>query len=166
MNLLLHLLATVFSLQLPLYHTSARPSLWCHRPQTYLQELANAVRSLVMQFDARSEDDCDTQHFRGSLYGVTATVALHMKSRQAEVELRGLPIGGSLVGVGWLKDLDSEAGEVDLEEKFAAKLAWRMVSIQSAALDREANTVTVTVTLPLLGVQSLALKRVSSGRVE
>ena len=157
---LLNLLATVLSLQLPFHTTGGGPQ--CHRPQTHLQSLANAVRAFLMQFDARSEDECGTQHFRGSLYGVTATVALHLKSRRAEVELRGIPMGGSVAGVGWLKDLESEAGEVELEEVFAARLARRMVSIQSAALDREANSVTVNVTVPLFGEQSLELKRVNS----
>lgn len=160
MNLLNLLATVVWSLQLPPQPLGS--GLQCHRPQSYWKGLTHSIRAFVMQFDARGEDDCGTQHFRGSLYGVTATVSLHMKSRQAEVQLRGLPIGGSLTGIGRLKDLNGEEGEVELEEGFAAQLAWRMVSIQSAALDRVANTVTVTVTVPLFGAQSLELQRVSA----
>lgn len=165
MTPLVHLLAAALSLQLPaLRHVAGAPGpSRCHRPRGgYLRGLADSLRGLVMQLDPRESDACATRHFRGSLYGVTATVALHMRSRRADVELRGAPIGGALAGVGWLKDLESEAGEVELEEGFAARLAWRMVSIQTAALDRTADTVTVVVTVPFFGAQALTLERVSA----
>ena len=117
---------------------------------------------MVTQLNVESRDECATQHFSGSLFGVKASVALDVRTRRAYVELRGVPVGGSVAGVGWLKNIDSDDGEVELEKEFAAKLARRMVSIQSASLDREANTVTVRVTVPLFGAQALVLERVDS----
>ena len=127
--------------------------------------LATALSLQMQALRARDESAAQQQqqqHFRGSMYGVTATVALRMTTREAHVELRGLPLGGTLVGTGWLKNLDGEAGEVELEEAFAARLARRGVSIQAASLDRHANIATVHVTVPFLGAQKLALKRVYS----
>lgn len=133
----------------------------CGGARPFAARVGDSLRALVtMQLDAASGAADPTQHFRGSLYGVTATVALHMRTRRAEVELRGVPIGGALSGVGWLKDLDGDAGEVELDEAFAAKLAWRLVRIRSAALDRAADTVTVTIGLPVFGDQALTLARV------
>lgn len=165
---LFNLLATALSLQLQALRGGSRgggggalgPQ--CHRPQVLVERVVESVRTLVMQFDLRAKDECATQHFRGSMYGVTATVALELASREAHVELRGLPLGGRIAGIGWLKNIDGEAGEVELEEEFAAALAWRMISIQAASLDRHANTVTVHVTVPLLGAQQLSLKRANS----
>jgi|TARA_B110001452_G_scaffold178009_1_gene149367 hypothetical protein len=161
---LFNLLATALSLQFQALrggsHGVVGPQ--CHRPQALVERVVESVRTLVMQFDLRSKDECATQHYRGSLYGVTATVALEMATREAHVELRGVPLGGTIAGIGWLKNIDGEVGEVELEEAFAAALAWRMVSIQAASLDRHANTVTVHVTVPLLGAQQLALKRVNN----
>lgn len=161
---LFNLLATALSLQLEALRGGSQGAAGpqCHRPQAFAQRVAESVRTLVMQFDSRSKDECATQHYRGSLYGVTATVALELATREAHVELRGIPLGGTIAGVGWLKNIDGEAGEVELEEGFAAALAWRMVSIQAASLDRDANTVTVHITVPLLGAQRLALKRVNN----
>lgn len=119
------------------------------------------VRAFVMQYDHRSEEECSTQHFRGGLYGVTASVELHLRSRKAIVQLRGVPIGGSLSGTGWLQDGDAESGGVVLEEAFAKRLAWRLVSIESASLNRVQNTVTVVVNVPIFGQTTIVLKRVS-----
>jgi len=103
-----------------------------------------------------------TQRYRGTVYGVTANVALDMRTREAHVELRGAALGGVLAGAGRLKNVDGEEGEVELEEEFEAMLARRMISIQAASLDRVANTVTVHVTVPFLGGQALELKRVDN----
>tara|TARA_B110000444_G_scaffold144835_1_gene135465 strand:- start:859 stop:1284 length:426 start_codon:yes stop_codon:yes gene_type:complete len=116
--------------------------------------VAHTLRSMII---AR---ECSVQHFRGSMLGVTASVALDVRTRRAFVELRGVALGGSVSGVGWLKNVDSDEGEVELEKEFEAKLARRMVSIQSASMDRVANTVTVRATVPLFGSQSLILERV------
>ena len=70
------------------------------------------------------------------MYGVTATVELNMKNRRANVQLRGVPVGGRLSGTGWLDDADSEAGGVVLEPEFSERLSKRFVSVQSAALNR------------------------------
>ena len=163
---LFNLLATALSLQLQALRGDGAGGLRCHHPhhhhhsspQPFATRVAASLRALRMQFV--DEDEGGTQHFRGALYGVTATVALHMRTREAKVELRGVPLGGSLSGGGWLKDLDGDAGEVELDAALAAKLAWRLVRIRSAALDRRTNTMTVAIVLPLLGEQALALKRV------
>jgi hypothetical protein len=100
------------------------------------------------------------EHFAGALYGVSADVALNMNTRVAHVTLRGYPIAGTVEGDGWLKEPDKERGEVVLEPTFAARLARRFVFIQWASLDREKHTVTVHVSVPLLGECELVLKGV------
>ena len=104
----------------------------------------------------------EVQHFRGGMYGVVASVALNLGTRHAEISLRGAPVGGTLSGSGWLKAEHAEAfsGDVVLDPDFAKQLARRFVSIQHASLDRETNTVTVTVTVPIFGHNVLVLKRV------
>lgn len=159
---LFNLIATALSLQLQAFKTGDAPGPKCHRPQALATRVADSLRTLVMQFDIRNTDDCTTQHFRGSMYGVTASVALDLRTREAHVELRGIALGGSVAGVGWLKNIDGEEGDVELDDEFASKLAWRMVSIQTASLNRDTNSVTVHVTVPVLGAQTLELKRVNN----
>lgn len=104
----------------------------------------------------------EVQHFQGGLYGVSASIALNLSTRHAEISLRGTPVGGTLSGSGWLKTEQAEAysGGVVLDPDFAKQLARRFVSIQHASLNRETNTVTVTVTVPIFGRNVLVLKRI------
>jgi len=116
-----------------------------------------AVRSLL----ARMVAD-EVQHFRGSIYGVSASVALNLNTRHAEISLRGAPLGGTLVGSGWLKadQANSYSGGVVLDPDFAKKLSRRFISIKEASLDKETNTVTVAVIVPIFGRNVIVLKRV------
>ena len=118
-----------------------------------------AVRGLLARMGLVAGE---VQHFRGGMYGVVASVALNLGTRHAEISLRGAPIGGSLSGSGWLKaeQADALSGGVVLDPDFEKTLARRLVSIQHASLDRETNTVTVTVTVPIFGQTVLVLKRV------
>jgi len=118
-----------------------------------------AVRGLLARMGLVAGE---VQHFRGGMYGVVASVALNLGTRHAEISLRGAPIGGSLSGSGWLKaeQADALSGGVVLDPDFEKTLARRLVSIQNASLDRETNTVTVTVTVPIFGQTVLVLKRV------
>lgn len=118
-----------------------------------------AVRGLLARMGLVAGE---VQHFRGGMYGVVASVALNLGTRHAEISLRGAPVGGTLSGSGWLKAEHAEAysGGVVLDPDFAKQLARRFVSIQHASLDRQANTVTVTVTVPIFGHNVLVLKRV------
>ena len=118
-----------------------------------------AVRGLLARMGLVAGE---VQHFRGGMYGVVASVALNLGTRHAEISLRGAPIGGSLSGSGWLKaeQADALSGGVVLDPDFEKTLARRLVSIQHASLDRETNTVTVTVTVPIFGKTVLVLKRV------
>jgi hypothetical protein len=100
------------------------------------------------------------ENFEGSFYGVSANVALNMNTRVAHVSLRGYPIAGTVEGDGWLKDSDKERGNVVLEPTFAARLARRFVYIQWASLNREKHTVTVSVSVPVIGSCELVLHRV------
>ena len=118
-----------------------------------------AVRGLLARMGLVAGE---VQHFRGGLYGVSASVALNLGTRHAEISLRGAPLGGSISGSGWLKSehANAESGGVVLDPDFARLLSRRFISIQHASLDREANTVTVTVTVPIFGRNVLVLKRV------
>ena len=97
------------------------------------------------------------EHFSGRFYGVSAQVALNMRTRVAQVHLQGAPLGGRVSGEGWLTDSGAEAGTVVLEKEFARRLRRRLVSIYSARLDRHARTVTVNVKIPVIGIVELVL---------
>jgi len=118
-----------------------------------------AVRGLLARMGLVAGE---VQHFRGGMYGVVASVALNLGTRHAEIMLRGAPVGGTLTGSGWLKAEHAEAysGGVVLDPEFERTLSRRFVSIQHASLDRETNTVSVTVTVPIFGPTVLVLKRV------
>ena len=118
-----------------------------------------AVRGLLTRMGLVAGE---VQHFRGGLYGVVASVALNLGTRHAEISLRGAPVGGTLSGSGWLKAEHAEAysGGVVLDPDFERQLARRFVSIEYASLNRETNTVTVTVIVPVFGKNVLVLKRV------
>lgn len=136
--------------------------LTCHRQNSVIANALRSMKTLVMNIDTHAED-CKVQHYRGSMYGVTAKVELNLKRREAKVQLYGIPIGGTVEGMGWLVpnngDADGEQGGVDLEDDFAARLARRMVSIEKAKLDRVRNVMEVTVNVPFFGQQTLVLER-------
>lgn len=100
------------------------------------------------------------EHFAGSFYGVSATVALNLNTRVARVSLRGYPIAGTVEGEGWLKDPDKERGEVVLDPTFTARLARRFVRIEWASLDHHKHTVTVHASVPVIGSIVMVLHRV------
>jgi len=108
-----------------------------------------------------TDDLCRTRRFRGSLYGVTATVEMDLSTRKAAVELSGMVLGGGLSGIGWLNDPEVDKGSVVLDDDLAAALAWRGVRIVSASLDRETDSVSIGVTIPVLGFQRIVLSRFS-----
>ena len=100
---------------------------------------------------------------RGERGGVRARVSLDMDTRKARIELVGAPMGGYVQGVGWLSDPKAEAGRVVVDREFARALARRFVGITHAGLNRRARTVSVTVTVPILGQQTMVLQH--TGRV-
>lgn len=100
------------------------------------------------------------QNYTGGVFGVYADVSLNMRTRVARVKMRGVPIGGSVEGTGWLASPDVEVGGVVLEPEFEAKLRRRGIKIIHAALSRSENTVTVTATVPVLGSQRIVLRAV------
>ena len=118
-----------------------------------------AVRGLLTRMGLVAGE---VQHFRGGLYGVVASVAINLGTRHAEISLRGAPVGGTLSGSGWLKaeHAESYSGGVVLDPDFERQLARRFVSIEYASLNRETNTVAVTVIVPIFGRNVLVLKRV------
>ena len=101
----------------------------------------------------------DVWKFTGSFYGVSAVAQLSLTTRKAHITLRGVPLGGTVQGVGWLAEETAESGRVVIDEAFRAALARRFVSIESASLCRADETVTVNTRLPLLGACTLVLNR-------
>jgi hypothetical protein len=97
------------------------------------------------------------EHFEGRFYGVSAKVALNMRTRVAKVSLNGVPLGGRISGTGWLTNAEAEDGSVVLAPEFRRRLSRRMVSIYRARLDRAKHTVTVGVKIPVLGAMDLVL---------
>jgi hypothetical protein len=97
------------------------------------------------------------EHFRGSFYGVSASVELNMRTRVAKVHLNGAPLGGRISGIGWLHDRQLEEGKVVLEPTFEHRLRRRFVTVYRATFDRKRHTVTVGVKIPVLGAIELTL---------
>ena len=92
--------------------------------------------------------------YRGHLLGVRAVVRLHESRNFADVELRGLPLGGSLSGTAWF---DAEGG-VALSAAFARSLDVRRSKIVNVS--RNKSGVVVTVMLPLFGERKITLEPV------
>lgn len=97
--------------------------------------------------------DCDV--FRGAFYGVSAIVALNRDAHTANVTLRGLPIGGTLTGTAWHPS-GVDGGEIVLEERFAAALKQRLVTLEGVDV-APGGCLHVRVRLPLLGARTLTL---------
>ena len=112
---------------------------------------------MVMTVDLFDEHDCAPATFQGHLLGVTATVRVDLQSRRADILLRGVPVGGRVEGSGWLTNNEFEHGGVQLDDDLQKALERRFVSIEGAALDRVKNVVTVNVSVPIFGVQSIEL---------
>jgi hypothetical protein len=144
---LLDVAAFAVCLQVP---TVALPN--CSRVPTLLDRIRMAVVA---------DDVCRIRTFQGSLYGVTATVELDLYSRKANVQLSGVVLGGGLSGTGWLESADGDKGTVVLDDNLATALAWRRVTIVSASLDRETDSVTICATIPILGFQKIVLSVVN-----
>lgn len=124
-------------LPLPLPLATPRPSVLGH------------VRRLLMSGG-------DVRHFRGSLLGVTARVALDVASRRADLELSGAVLGGRLRGSGTLAG-EANHGTVVLDDQLHYSLSLRFVSVRSAVYDPDAGTIRVSVTLPVLGARDILL---------
>ena len=117
------------------------------------RRVVGTVMSAVAGNDAGLSD---VRHYAGGMYGVSATVKLDFAERRADVELWGVPIAGRVAGYGWLSATGDaqESGAVVLDDALQAKLDRRMVRVVNAALDRQADSVTVRVVVPILGEQS------------
>lgn len=123
-----------------------------------LRGALGAAREVLMSATRLDGFSSGVQQFQGRMLGVRARVALDMDTRKARIELLGAPMGGYVQGVGWLTDPKAEAGKVVVDREFARKLARRFVSITHAGLNRRARTVSVTVTVPVFGQQTLVLQ--------
>ena len=134
------------------------------RPETAaLRHALGAARAVVMSATGLDGFGSGVQEFQGRMLGVRARVSLDMDTRKARIELVGAPMGGYVQGVGWLNDPKAEAGRVVVDREFARVLARRFVGITHAGLNRRARTVSVTVTVPIFGQQTMVLQH--TGRV-
>lgn len=89
--------------------------------------------------------------FNGKKYGVKASAFLDFDTREADVELYGVVLGGKIAGRGRLSNPHAESGSVRLDKEFERKLSRRGVSVVSAALDRKRMRVTVIARVIFLG---------------
>lgn len=87
--------------------------------------------------------------------GVHATVDLYEGDRFAALQLRGIPVGGSLSGVAWF---DKTGNEVEVDQELRRALDRRMVRIVDARRELD-NTLCVGVVLPVFGTRTISLKR-------
>ena len=145
------LLVSALCVQQPPHHVSSAVA---------LRQAVGAMRAVVMSATGLDGFGSGVQQFQGGMLGVRARVSLDMDTRKARIELMGAPMGGYVQGVGWLRDPKAEAGGVVVDQEFARKLARRMVGIRHAALNRRTRTVSVTVTVPIFGQQTLVLQHV------
>ena len=131
---------------------------------THAATFKTAAKTLLPRMLAEPPDERDTgiHIFKGSKYGVKANVFLDFDTREADVELRGIVLGGTISGRGRLKNKHSESGGVLLEPSFRKKLARRGVTIVSASLDRNAMTVTVVARVIVVGRISITLSSCES----
>ena len=140
-------------------------------PLSALDARANGARSaaralLAMTGLAAAADDAqaEVRNFRGGIYGVVASVALDLSTRHANVTLRGVPLGGTLSGQGWLavERANAYSGVVVLDPDFRRRLQRRFVRVRSASYDPRESTVTVVVSVPVFGITNLVLTRVEA----
>ena len=99
------------------------------------------------------------ENYKGSFYGVEASVELNMNTRVATVSLKGAVLGGKVEGKGWLNDSGKEEGGVVLERQFEARLRRRFVKIEGAALDRTNRVVIVAAIIPIFGRVKIVLNQ-------
>lgn len=98
-----------------------------------------------------------TMRYDGKLLGVSASVLLDRQSERAMVNLKGVPVGGSLTGMAWFKK-DGES--VIVENELYQALGRRGVSIVNAGAYKDYSYVWVRVKLPLgLGTHRMILPR-------
>lgn len=95
--------------------------------------------------------------FNGKKYGVKASAFLDFDTREADVELYGVVLGGRIAGRGRLSNPHAESGSVRLDKEFERKLSRRGVSVVSAALDRKRMQVTVIARVLLIGKIQIVL---------
>lgn len=96
--------------------------------------------------------------FVGGLLGVSADVRLCVGKKTANIELSGIPLGGTLKGVARFQN--GHYGDVVVDEPLKTQLRRRFVKIVEARYAEEEDRVFVTVKLPLLlGTQTILLGR-------
>lgn len=95
--------------------------------------------------------------YNGKLLGVNADVVLDTKTSSAQIELRGLPVGGRVRGIA---HFDANTLDVRLGGRFDALLKTLGVKILKVQPDPSLNSVRLTVKLPVfLGTREVVLIR-------
>ena len=105
-------------------------------------------------------DHAQIHKFYGRKYGVKSNVLLDFSTREAEVELQGVVLGGKIAGRGRLSNPQAESGTVILEKKMEEKLSRRGIAIVSASLDRNAMQVTVVANVVVIGRITIVMNHV------
>lgn len=101
--------------------------------------------------------------------GVAAKAVLDTNRRYATVSLSGIVLGGKLEGNGWILDPSflgavgendaKNGGMVILDVDFEYKLRKRGIVVRDALLNRTTDTLVVTVSIPIFGLQRIILHR-------
>lgn len=97
-------------------------------------------------------------------FGVSANAVLDTRRRHAIVTLSGIVLGGRIQGSGWLGALGADQVKADdglviLDSGFEERLRRRGIAVRYASLNQTDDTLVVTVTIPLFGVQNIVLHR-------
>lgn len=97
-------------------------------------------------------------------FGVSANAVLDTGRRYATVTLSGIVLGGRIEGNGWLGTVGADRAKADdglviLDPDFEERLQRRGITVRYASLNQTSDTLVVTVTIPIFGVQSIVLHR-------
>ena len=98
--------------------------------------------------------------YDGALMGVKASILLYKRNEQAVINLRGVPLGGTIRGTAWFA---KDGFKVKLDDKLTRALGWRGVAIEGAGAFHDYSKVWVLIKLPLgLGRHTMSLDRTYS----
>lgn len=111
----------------------------------------SALERAVAAFSPPGADE-----YSGKLLGVSCTCELNRGGRYAKLVLYGIPIGGRLSGTAWF---EADGKTVVLDADLEKSIARRMVRVYEAHHEPNHGTVTVLVSLPVLGLRKIVLHR-------
>ena len=94
--------------------------------------------------------------YSGKLLGVSANVLLDNNSNRAVIHLRGVPLGGSIIGFARFKP---EGEGVEMDDYMHRQLERRGIEIENVGAYEDLSYLWIRIKLPLLGTHRMILPR-------